>query len=219
MCIRLILFRDLLVFKYFLRLTHITCRFLFKIFIYSNRDCNLLKFLNLQLNRAIDMVHYNPFTFQKLLISLKNRSRNGIPYLTEILFNVWNALILYRFPYYTLFEYFIQWYIYFPLLTSSFPFRLLRSCRINGGFLHWTPTRIDYDYLFPFISTSYSRLPGTKKQTADHRKRGHREKTEGKGIAWLVTYCRPPLLILCLKGNVADNGFDFGWRKTRCRER
>lgn len=78
---------------------------------------------------------------------------------------------------------FIQWYTF----TSSFPFHWLRSCRINGGFLHRTPTRIDCDYLFPFISTSYSRLPGTKKQTADHRKRGHREKTEGKGIGWSLT--------------------------------
>lgn len=92
--------------------------------------------------------------------------------------------------------------IYFPLL-GSFPFRLSRSCRINSGFLHWTPMRIDYDYLFPFISTSYLRLPGTKEQTADHRKRGHREKTEGKGIGWSVAHCHPPLLILRLRGNVA----------------
>jgi len=69
---------------------------------------------------------------------------------------------------------------YFPLL-NTFPFRLLRFCKINGDFLHWTPTRIDY--LFPFIFISFPCLSDTKKQTADHRKKGHREKTEGRESA------------------------------------
>lgn len=49
-------------------------------------------------------------------------------------------------------------------------------------------------HLHLLLAPSWYILP--RRQSADHRKRGHREKTEGKGIGWSVAHTAAPFAVV-----------------------
>lgn len=86
---------------------------------------------------------------------------------------------------------------------------------------------IEYQYVLSrcwlsfFLSSPPPRaflVPPSRRRTTG-RGATVRKAKERESACWVV-HCRPPLSILYLRGNVADNGFSFGRRsETRCHKK